>query len=91
MTIFPSFPNVPYFTESGDLGPILQPFTSDDLARYLEALSGQNEQDELMFPSLDAEQKRFAGNIPFVRSTLFLQEQYVTLGTYVFSSESQLC
>jgi len=50
------------FAESGDLGPILQPFTSDDLARYLEALSGQNQQDELMFPSLDTEQKRFAVN-----------------------------
>ena len=81
---------IPFFTESGDLGPILQPFTSDDLARYLEALSGQNQQDELMFPSLDAEQKRFAGKFQFVRSTLFLQEQYVTLGTF-FSSESQLC
>ena len=61
--IFPSITNahLPPSTESGDLGPILQPFSSDDLARYLEALSGQNQQDELMFPSLDAEQKRFAG------------------------------
>jgi len=50
------------FAESGDLGPILQPFTSDDLARYLEAFARGDPENDLMFPTLSAEEKRFAVN-----------------------------